>query len=174
MFLNFSISFPLAFWGFKIMFISIWMQRLIILYYQTTLYGCPVIKYTPVSFKEINRSGVPSYGSIDHTRNSTVLTGNVTMRSNYNFAIHSHPPKDTTLFESKNEKLTSTFTSLPASFLYKFRAEKTSSDLLKTIRRKGWYVLQTLLRHFRRQMWRSRPVVSRALFEGRLVPILYP
>lgn len=117
------------------MFISIWMQRLIILYYQTTLYGCPVIKYTPVSFKEINRSGVPSYGSIDHTRNSTVLTGNVTMRSNYNFAIHFHPPKDTTLFESKNEKLTSTFTSLPASFLYKFGAEKTSSDLLKTIRR---------------------------------------
>lgn len=54
------------------------------------------------------------------------------MRSNYNFAIHFHPPKDTTLFESKNEKLTSTFTSLPSSFLYKFGAEKTSSDLLKT------------------------------------------
>lgn len=117
------------------MFISIWMQRLIILNYQTTLYGCPFIKYTPVSFKEINSSGVPSYGSIDHTRNSSVLIGNVTMRSNYNFAIHSHPPKDTTLFESKNEKLTSTFTSLPSSFLYKFGAEKTSSDLLKTIRR---------------------------------------
>lgn len=111
------------------------MQRLIILNYQTTLYGCPVIKYTPVSFKEINSSGVPSYGSIDHTRNFTVLIGNVTMRSNYNFAIHFHPPKDTTLFESKNKKLTSTFTSLPASFLYKFGAEKTSSDLLKTIRR---------------------------------------
>lgn len=98
------------------------------------LYGCFVIKYIFVFFKEINCLGVLFYGSIDYIWNFIVLIGNVMMRFNYNFVIYFYFLKDIILFESKNKKLILIFILFFLLFLYKFGVEKILFDLLKMIR----------------------------------------